>query len=544
MSTITLDSRRAGRLLWVAIKYGAGPLARRVLRLSPHGPAYTVGVRLALEELGLTFVKLGQFLAMRFDILPLELCQELSRLFEAVPPMDVSRVTAVIEAELGGPVSLHFAYFAQQPLAAASVAQVHEARTHQGQRVAVKVQRPDIAAVFEADMRNLRRAASWLDRIDVVAALSLTDVADEFATYTRRELDFRMEGATADRVRDRLSKHAVAPKVLWHLSSAKVLTMEFLTGMSIAKLSQRLRRGGPEQVKAELPQLDLHLALHNFAFAALSQLFQTGVFHADPHPGNILIRDDNRVAFVDFGIFGRLSNRTRETLASYIENVAAGNLDEAFRHYSSLSVPTADTDVASFQRETKAVLSRWYEASKRADSPVHSRHLGMIVGEMLQILHRHRLRMGMDTMLFWRAVIALDSSALSLSDRFDLLGEMQAFFKQYRRGVVRRAWDVMADSNWLNEVIQVAATSVQHVGDSLGAASQGRATSIPTLSEAPVTRRQHNRDAKAVAMALGLTASLIAAATLPVDRSLIWLALLGAAGAAQTWVWRAEVTGD
>lgn len=538
VQTIKLDARRAARLIWVALKFSAAPLFRRLLRRPPTDPPYPVRVRLALEELGLTFVKLGQFLAMRFDILPVDLCQELSRLFESVPPLDVARVKGVIHSELGAPVSTLFARFSERPLAAASVAQVHEAQTHRGERVAVKVQRPGIAAIFEADMRNLRRAAALLDRFEAYATVPLKDVADEFATYTRRELDFRLEGATADRVRRRMSTFAVVPKVFWDLSSSKVLTMEFLEGLSIARLSERLREGGMAAARQELPNFDLDRTLHNFTFAALHQLFRTGVFHADPHPGNILIRDDNRVAFVDFGIFGRLSNRTRETLAAYIENIAAGNIDAAYLHYSALSMPSAETDVTSFQRETKRVLAAWYNASRRPDTPLHGRHLGVIVGDMLAILHRHRLRSTIDTLLFWRAVIALDSSALSLSEQFDLLGEMRAFFAQHRPGVARRALDIVVDGEWQHRVLQVATTATGHAARHFYDAVHHRLRWVPSSSEARRTRARRNAHTRALGLAVASTATFIAVSTVQSAGPMVWVAVIGAAGLAQVWASR------
>jgi ubiquinone biosynthesis protein len=527
--TFALDVSRAGRLLWVALKFGAGPLVRQIFRLPARGPANPVRIRLALEELGLTFLKLGQFLATRFDILPAEFCEELSRLFESVPPMRVEQVVSVIESELGGPVARFFASFSLEPLAAASVAQVHEARTHRGERVAVKVQRPGIAAIFEADMRNLRRVAVFLDRIEVLVSLSLTDVADEFATYTRRELNFITEGETADHVRRHASGFAVIPKILWPLSGSKVLTMEFLDGISIAKLSRRLETEGIEGVRKELPQLDIDRALHNFAFAALHQLFLTGVFHADPHPGNILIRDDNRVAFVDFGIFGRLSKVTRETLARYMESIAAGNIDEAYRYYAKLSVPTAETDISGFQRETKALLSRWYEASRRLDSPVDSRHLGMTISEILKILHRYRLRTGIDTLLFWRAVIALDSSALSLSKQFDLLSEMKQFFAQHRPSVWQRALNMVTDPDWFNSLVELSHAGQKYVRDTLDDTFHGSFHAIFRISESPRARREHNLHAKVLGLALVTTSTFIAGSTVPVAGRPIGLAVLSAA---------------
>jgi ubiquinone biosynthesis protein len=478
MADAILDVRRALQVAWTALKFGTGPLLRHLLRLPPRGLPDAVRLRLAFEELGLTYLKLGQFLAMRFDILPVEVCRELSRLYEGVPPLKLDEVRRVIETELGKPLEELYSVFHAEPIAAASVAQVHEARTMASERVAVKVQRPGVDRFFAADMRNLSRMAAFADWLGVLGDLSLREAAQEFANYTQRELDFVTEGHTADRLRQNATPHEVVPRVYWELTTSKVLTLEFVEGISLAQLSSLLEAGKYDLVRARLPHLRVELALHHLAVASLRQLFVTGFFHADPHPGNVLIRDDNSVAFVDFGIFGQLTAGQREIFVAYIENLALGNIEQSFRHYSRLYTASEDTDWMAFRREATAILRAWYQVSTDPHSSVEQRHLGYSTDQMLRVVRRHRLRMSMDTLLFWRALFALDSSALRLSHHFDLLHELRLFFEERRPGVTERLLELVTNEERTLAVAELALGPAEAWWSLLGG-PPGSRTEIP-----------------------------------------------------------------
>jgi ubiquinone biosynthesis protein len=445
MKDLILDIRRALYLMRIGLKYGTGPVIRHLLGLRPRGLAYAIRIRVALETLGLTYLKLGQFLAMRFDILPLEVCHELNKLFEHVPPMTSNEVKSAVETELRGQLQGFFPVFDFTPIAAASVAQVHEARTQANDRVAVKIQRPNIDRIFAADMRNLRRLAFLFDTFGLLGNLSMREALTEFSTYTSRELDCLIEGRTADRLREGSGPREIVPKIYWELTTARLITMEFVDGVSLAEIGDLLEAGKSELLKNRLPQFHLGLALHRLAFASLHQLFVTGFFHADPHPGNILIVRGNKVGWVDFGIFGELTSDRIEILAKYIENLALGNINESFRYYAKLYTPTEQTDERAFELEAKSILSRWYQAYGNPNSTVRERHLGRAWDEMLRAVRRHRLRMSMDTLLFWRALIALDSTALRLSPDFDLLRELRGFFERVRPDLGERLQSLAAD---------------------------------------------------------------------------------------------------
>ena len=311
MPDALLDLRRAGTLLRVAIKYGLAPRLRNGRGGAAQAEAANdpgVRLRLALEALGMTYLKLGQYLAMRQDLISADLSRELQKLFERVTPASFEDVRGMVEAELGGPIEQFYREFRREPIAAASVAQVHEAQLLNGQRVAVKVQRPDVRRIFYADIRNLRRFAALIDASGLTGTVPIQGLVDEFAAWTERELDFALEGATADRLRANALPFEYSPLVYWELTTPRVLTMELIEALSVAEIARLFEAGGEAAIRARLPNLDLRLALKHFATACLHQIFDKRFFHGDPHPGNIMIRDDNTVVFVDFGIFGELSS--------------------------------------------------------------------------------------------------------------------------------------------------------------------------------------------------------------------------------------------
>ncbi|HYC89913.1 MAG TPA: AarF/UbiB family protein [Thermoanaerobaculia bacterium] len=451
---MALDLRRAILPLWEALKLVATILVRRARGKPADYPRL---IRRALERLGLTYLKLGQYLAMRLDLLPEELCEELSRLYEDISPLDFQQVKQTVEMELGGSLEQFFIEFHVEPVASASVAQVHEARTYSNERVAVKVQRPGIQPIFEADIRNLVRVAALSDALGISGTLSMAEIVAEFGKWTARELDFRTEGRTADRLRHNATAHEVVPFVYWQLTTSRVLTLQFIDGMSMGEIIALVRRGREDLVLARLPNLDLPRAGHHMAHASLHQSLVCGFFHGDPHPGNVLILDDNSVAFVDFGIFGELSDYHREVVARYIESIAVGDVGEAFRYFARLSTPTELTDLRAFERDVSASIRAWYLASKRPQATFKERHIGTYFGRMLAAVRRHHLRLGIDTLLFWRAMNALDFNAVSMSAHFDLLDELRSFFKRIRPGPAERLLDVLTDRHFQTDVAALTA---------------------------------------------------------------------------------------
>lgn len=498
---LALDLWRGALLLATVLRFWLGPLFSTLLRRPSMHLSRGERVRIGLEELGLTYVKLGQFLAMRFDILPADVCRELMKLFERVPPVPFSKVQETIESELGRPLADLFPTFRVEPVATASVAQVHEAWTRTGERVAVKVQRPGIERIFASDMRNLFRVAAIVDALGLLGALSAVEYAREFAAWTERELDFVTEGRTAERLGASALVYERVPRIRWELTSRKVLTMDFIDGVSLNDVAYVLETEGPEGIAKRYPGLDVSLVANRVAFASLRQIFVTGFFHGDPHPGNILIRSDNTFAFIDFGIFGHLTDYLREQLTGAIENVAFGNIDRSFYFYAKLADPTVETDIRAFEREAKKVLRAWFEAVRDPQRPPAERHLGKYLGEITEALRHNRLRMSPETLLFWRSLHALDSTALRFGPYFDILTAMREFFERTRPSLVRRAIDAAAHPNRTAIVAELGQLSRQRL-TALMRADGSRLRASLVLDEAPELRRSENRSARLGAAAI------------------------------------------
>jgi len=541
MPDALLDLRRAGTLLWVATKYGLAPRLRNGRRdTNDAGGAAAasdggVRLRLALESLGLTYLKFGQYLAMRQDLVAADVARELQKLFERVTPASFEEVRAVVEAELGGPLEQFYREFRPEPIAAASVAQVHAAQLLDGRRVAVKVQRPDVRRIFFADIRNLRRFAALVDATGVTGTVSLSDLVEEFAVWTERELDFRLEAATADRLRAGALPFEHAPLVYWELTATRVLTMDLIEGISLAELAQIFESGGAPAIQARLPGLDLHLALKHFAMASLHQIFERRFFHGDPHPGNLLIRADHSIVFVDFGIFGELTPYEAGYLRRFIEAVATGNVAAAVRHYMKQLTPTPETDQRAFRHASIQIFRRWYEASRNAErSTVADRRLGRYSGEIIEQVRRYHLRMGMNTMLFWRAMDALDSSALRFPGYLDLLSTMREFFEPKPSHVIKQVGDMGLDPERAVTLAGLARESPGQAMKTLSALTERRREWSVGWEESGAEFRAENRRSSALAAGLVGLSLLVLGLTAPIDVA-VRAAALGVASLLALW---------
>lgn len=509
-------------IIRVGVGYGFGRVIRG--RGQPSGPER---IRVGIQQLGLTYVKLGQFLAMRFDILPVEYCRELEKLFDDVPPEDFAAIRVVVESELGGSIDDLFARFCAEPTAAGSIAQVHEAWSSAGDHLAVKVQRPGIGQIFESDMRNLRRIAWVVDAVGALNALSAREIADEFARWTQREFDFLGEAETAHRVRSDALPYEVAPAIVWELTSRRVLTMEYIDGLNLNAIIKLVESGGWDSVRRYLPDLDIDLLIHRAAFASLRQIFVAGFFHGDPHPGNLIIMENNNVAFIDFGIFGELTDYHRQLLLGFIENLSLGLIDASFRNYAALSDPTDDSDVDEFAEQGTEILTRWYESALDPAVPMADRHFGKYAGQMTEAVRKNGLRLSMDTLLFWRTLHTLNATALRVVPEFDLLAELRQFFNEMRVGPATRLQTVLHDPGWRDGVValgsRVTSGAAARIGTSTGAAL------MVTSGQASVDRRGKDLAALQLSAALVLLSLVTLASALHLAAAIRLAAVVAAA---------------
>ncbi|GLW98165.1 AarF/UbiB family protein [Microtetraspora sp. NBRC 16547] len=405
-------ARRYSQITRIAFRHGLGPYLRgRGARLDDRSGRVRLAraLRGALEDGGVTFVKLGQVLSTRRDLLPAEFVDELGKLQDHVAPAPWEQIEQVLVAELGGPVDEIFAEFTRRPLAAASIAQAYTARLHTGESVVVKVQRPAIRVVVAQDLDIVARLAHTLEtRTRWGRALGLRDLAEGFAVAIREELDFRIESGNmaAVAVADSGGGTVTYPSPYAELCTERVLVMQRLTG---GPLSGATREQGPELARTLLDCL-------------LRQILLEGVFHADPHPGNIMLLTDGTLGLLDFGSVGRLDASVRAALQRFLI---------AMNRQDPLGVTDALLDVVPRPEEIDDA------ALERAMGQFMARHLAPGTGSMLmftdlfRIVTEYGLSIPPEVAAVFRALATLEGTLVTLAPGFNLIDEARTFAGDY-----------------------------------------------------------------------------------------------------------------
>jgi ubiquinone biosynthesis protein len=345
------------------------------IRGEGHWPT-PVQVREALEELGVVFLKFGQILAVRRDLIPAEYVEELEHLHDRLPPLDFATVQSIVERELNGPLGSLFADFSAEPLAAATIAQVHCAMLADGRAVVVKVRRPGIELAALRDTAVLTSLAAIAVQLSPrLAAVDPVGMVQEFRESLTREMDFRLEARTIGRFRAALedSEHIWIPDVVAERSNVAVLTLEHSDGERI----DRYAESHPE-ARAQLAQSIAALILH--------QVFENGLFHADPHPGNVFVLPDGRLCLHDFGNVGELDDRMREGLGALLEATVDGESRDATDAYIELGLVDGDVDMAALERDIARLLR------KIREQPLAEVSVGDALQSLVRIGGAHSVR--------------------------------------------------------------------------------------------------------------------------------------------------------
>ncbi len=361
--------------------------------------------RALLAELGPTFTKLGQLLSSRPDLLPAHWVEELEALQDDCPPLPLAEIRGEIERGLGRPVAELFAELDDAPLASASIAQVHRARTHGGALVAVKVQRPHIRERIEADLALLYYLAKLLEAVvEETGVYTPTGIIEEFDRTVHEELDFGNEARNAiamgDAARDR--DFLVIPRVHAELSCATVLTLDYVEG---TKVSEVTAAGG----------FDVERVARNVIEAAFRQLFEDGLFHGDPHPGNILVLPGNRIALLDFGLVGRLSRIQQDALVTLIVAVALRDPESVARVLNRIGVPDEHSPIAEFRDDIRHILDRYIGLK------LDEIRTATLLRDLLDLAVRHRIRIPKEYAVLAKASIAVEGIIRRLYPRLDIL---------------------------------------------------------------------------------------------------------------------------
>ena len=369
-----------------------------------------VRVRKAVEELGPTFIKLGQILSNRPDLIPAGLQDELERLQENVPPFSSEKAIAQIEAELGSPLAELFREFDTEPLAAASIAQIHRAVLPSGEETAVKIQRPGLQELVEVDIGILEELANLLEHyVPETRSVGPRDLVAEFEKGMQQELDFRREAASIERFGAQFAEEEgiKVPQVFRSHSSRRVLTMEYIEGRPLAELlehPERASEAGKEE-NARIARLGARLTLE--------QIFSYGFFHADPHPGNLMILADGRICYLDFGLTAGLVQRDLEIISDMLTSIIARNEQKAARAVVRLAGSRDIETAQSIEREIAELIDRFQSAHAGDFS------FTALLAELVKVLVDRGLRLPPDLFLLVKALITIEGVATTLDPEFD-----------------------------------------------------------------------------------------------------------------------------
>jgi ubiquinone biosynthesis protein len=389
-------------------------------------------VRMALESLGATFIKFGQVMSTRPDLIPADVIDELEKLQEDVPPFDGEIAVRTVETELGAPVGELFAKFDLQPFAAGSLGQVHAAIHHDGTPLAVKIRRPRVVQRVERDIGLMVELATYVEHyIPEAAVFDPVGLVDHFARTIRRELCFTREGRTADEFARMFQNDAtlVVPRVYWELTTDSVLTAQFLQG-------EKLERDTDWSKLAISPQC----VAANGARIFMKQAFEFGLFHGDPHPGNFRIMPDGSIGLLDYGMIGMLDEDKREELVDLLLSITHRDVSAAVEVIQRLGQPFRPIDAPLLRTDVRDFVNNYYDVS------LDRLNVGNMLSDFVGILSRHGIRCPADLMLLIRALITLEGVGRELDPRFNLAEHLAPFIEQAIRDrysprrIVQRFW--------------------------------------------------------------------------------------------------------
>lgn len=419
--------QRLRQIIAVFAKYGFVDLAERMnlhkllpSRLAAYAESQAEKtpaerIRLAFEELGPTFVKLGQLLSTRSDILPEAFIDELTHLQDNVQPLSFALVRNVVERELGKKIEDAYSFFDPTPLAAASIGQVHHARLSTGEEVVVKIQRPEIEKIIETDVSLLAFLAGLLEKyIPESRVIGPTMIVNEFFRTLSFELDFIVEANNMTKIAENMAliPEIAIPVVYKSLSTDKVLTLERFHGIRVNDI-KALDAAGVDRKKI------VELGARTFFKAVMID----GLFHGDLHGGNLFVLPGNRLGIIDFGIVGRLSQKSRDQLANMLMSLLTEDYETLCYEYAELGAANASVDFEGFQREVRNTLSPYMGLN------LSEINIGKVLIEATKIATKFNIKVPGDWMLVFKAILTIEGMGRNLDPDFDLLSVGQDLVK-------------------------------------------------------------------------------------------------------------------
>lgn len=531
--------KRYRRIVTVLARHGFGSvlefiqidrrlsLPRRLLKQEPASRlSLAEHLRLALEELGPTFVKLGQILSTRPDLIPPNFIAELAKLRDTVPPAPWEDVQALLTEEWEQEHNQMLASIEPIPIAAASLAQVHSATLENGAQVVVKIQRPNILRTIETDLEILSDLAALAQRTQLGQIYDFVGIADDFAFTLHNELDYRREGRNADRFRDNFAKetYLYLPRVYWEFSTRRVLVLERINGIQIGDI-EALDAAGYDRHK---------IALHS-ARIMVKEILEDGFFHADPHPGNFLVMPGEVIGAMDFGMVGYLQEQDRLNLVRLYLSAVSLDANSIVEQLIRMGTAPAEVNRAGLSRKISRLLTKYQGL------PLQDIRANEIVAEIMPIAFRHHLSLTSDLWLLLKTLAMMEGVGLELDPDFDVFAVAEPFMQ-------RLAWQLMLPSRkWAQNILRQGSdwgellSTLPRAGSRL--LEQAERGNLFQISLKDADRIMTGLDRLTTRLALSvLAAALIIGLAMLIpsttaDSLIQWMAVIGFLGAIGLGVW-------
>lgn len=394
-------------------------------------------IRQVIEELGPTYVKIGQIASTRADIISEEILQELEKLQDNVPSFSFAEVARIIEQELGSSIEANFSIFDEKAIAAASIGQVHRAQLRTGEHVAVKVQRPNIKAMIETDLEILLDLATLAEhRMPRMERLQLREVVEEFSKSLRNELDYTIEARNAEKIAKQFKdNHTVhIPTIYWDYSTRTVLTMEFVEGIKLNDFESIAKMGFDRKVMSE-----------RLVRALFHQVLIEGFFHADPHPGNIFFLRDGTISLIDFGMVGRLTQDMKHNFASMVIAMMRQNTEGMIQAVLRIGIVPDEVNLPRLTDEVDQLREKYLYV------PMSRISLGEAISDLFKVAFRHHIRIPSDFTLLAKCLLILEGIVEKLDPELSILDMAEPFGIQlikerYRPSTIAgRIWHNITD---------------------------------------------------------------------------------------------------
>jgi ubiquinone biosynthesis protein len=400
----------------------------------------TIGIKLreVLQSLGPTFIKLGQIASTRRDLVPAEIAKELEKLQDQVTCFPFQQVQEIVQMELGEKLEDLFQEFNKEPIASASIGQVHQAVLRTGERVAVKVQRPDIRSTVKTDLEILDDITRIMEaNLSWAKTYQIRKMMTEFSNSLLAELDYQTEGRNGERMAKQFQDHpeVVIPKIYWDYSTKKVLTMDYIPGMKVNHI-EKLKEEG----------YNLKLIAHRLTDSMLHQILMEGFFHGDPHPGNIYILPGNKVAYIDFGMIGRLSEDTKFHFATLVIHLQNGNTKGLLKTITAMGLHTSGTDMNTLYNDVDQFVMKY------SDIPLSKLSIGSALKDLLDIIYQHQIQVPADLSNLGKTLFLIESIVSDLDPDLSILDTIKPFGEKLLRkryepkSIIQNVWSEFVEN--------------------------------------------------------------------------------------------------